>query len=72
MAHRQLLRYLTLASTNYVLSVVVMYVGNELLGYQYIGVRIGTLAVMVAWNFLAYKYWVFQKSNNCIDVPEVS
>lgn len=63
MVHQQVFRYITLASTNYVLSVVAMYVCNEVLGYQYVVVRLVTLAVMVAWNFLVYKYWVFNQAS---------
>lgn len=57
--HKQLVRYLTLAAWNYTFSVGVMYVFHHVMGYDYILVRIGSIAVMVSWNFLLYKYWVY-------------
>lgn len=60
MPHRQVVRYLTLAGLNYAFSVGMMYAFSDHLGYDYRLVRIGTIAVMVAWNFFLYKYWVYK------------
>ncbi|MDO8499468.1 MAG: GtrA family protein [bacterium] len=61
LSHRQVTRYLTLAFANYIFSVVVMYVFNHLLNFEYRLVRIATIAIAVAWNFFLYKYWVYTK-----------
>lgn len=60
MPHKQLVRYLTLAGLNYAFSVGSMYVFSDHFGYDYRLVRIGTIAVMVGWNFFLYKYWVYR------------
>lgn len=62
MPHGQLVRYLSLAGANYVLGVGLMYLFNEVWGVQYLAVRVGTIALMVVWNFLLYKYWVFREN----------
>lgn len=58
--HKQVVRFLTLAGFNYLLSVVIMYVLNHNLGFDYRLVRLGSIVVMVSWNFFLYKYWVYQ------------
>lgn len=60
MPHKQIVRYVLLAGFNYAFSVFIMYIGSERLGYDYRAVRIATIAAMVAWNFLLYKYWVYR------------
>ncbi len=62
MPHRQVVRYLTLAGANYLLSLVIMYIFNEMLGYEELLVRLFTIALMVAWNFFLYKYWVYREN----------
>lgn len=57
--HRQMVRYVTLAAANYAFSVAAMYILHERLGAGYVTARLATIAAMVAWNFLAYKYWVY-------------
>ena len=59
MPHKQLLRYLVLAGFNYLLSVLAMYIFNHNLGFDYRLIRLGTILVMVSWNFFLYKYWVY-------------
>lgn len=58
--HKQLIRYAILASFNYLLGVLVMYIFNEILDFDYRLVRLGTVTAMVFWNFLLYKYWVYK------------
>lgn len=70
-AHKQLVRYLTLAGFNYCVSIVTMYFFNELLGLDYRLVRIGTIAVMTSWNFLLYKYWVYRSSEPVVQSQQV-
>lgn len=60
MPHKQVVRFLLLAGFNYLFSVLTMYVFNHRLGFDYRWVRILTIALMVTWNFLLYKYWVYQ------------
>jgi len=60
MPHKQLVRYLTLAVLNYCFSVIIMYIFNHGLGFDYRIVRLVTIAVMVSWNFFLYKYWVYK------------
>ena len=60
MPHKQLIRYLILASFNYFFSVAVMYLFNQLFDLDYRLVRIASIALMVTWNFLLYKYWVYR------------
>ena len=59
MAHRQFIRYSILAGSNYVFSIGIMYVFNHELGFSAVLVRIATIAVMTAWNFVLYKKWVY-------------
>lgn len=60
MPHRQVLRYVILAGMNYVISLIIMYIFNERWGYEELLVRLATIALMVAWNFFLYKYWVYR------------
>lgn len=62
--HWQFVRYMSLAGMNYVIGVGLMYVFNEMLGYQYLLVRVGSILLSVAWNFLLYKFWVFPEESN--------
>ena len=57
---KQLVRYLTLMFCNYFLSVILMYIFNEIVGIDEILVRIGSIALMVLWNFALYKTWVYK------------
>lgn len=59
-SHQEVIRYAALAVANYIFSVAVMYLLNERLGLHYQLVRLGTIAVMVSWNFFLYKYWVYR------------
>lgn len=63
----QLVRYLSLAGFNYIFSVVIMYIFNHELGFDYRLVRLGTIIIMVAWNFFLYKYWVYKKEAKHIE-----
>ncbi len=59
MPHKQLVRYLTLAAWNYIFSVGAMYILNELFGMHYMLARLLSVLVMVSWNFLLYRHWVY-------------
>ncbi len=62
MPHKQVVRFLILASFNYVFSVAVMYMFNHKLNFDYRIVRLCSIAVMVSWNFFLYKYWVYKQN----------
>lgn len=65
MPHWQAVRYCSLAGANYLLAVALMYLFNQQLGFNYLLVRIGSIMLMVTWNFLLYKHWVFaEKGTN--------
>ena len=58
--HSQLVRYLTLAGWNYAFSVMMMFFFNHLWQVDYLLVRIVSIGIMVSWNFLLYKRWVYR------------
>ncbi len=59
MPHKQIVRFLTLAGFNYVVSIFAMYFFNHRLEFDYRLVRLVTIAMAVSWNFFLYKYWVY-------------
>jgi len=60
MPQRQVLRFLTLMSFNYVIAVLFMYIFNQQLEFDYRLVRMATIALAVSWNFLLYRNWVYK------------
>lgn len=58
--HKQLVRYLSLMGGNYLFSVGAMQLVHDVWGGDYRLVRLGTIMVMVTWNFLLYKHWVYR------------
>lgn len=60
--HRQIVRYGTLMGWNYLFSVGAMYVFHTHVGFDYRLVRLASIAVMVSWNFLLYKFWVYRET----------
>lgn len=61
MPHWQMFRYGILVAWNYSFSAGMMYIFEERLGFQYMLVRLASIAIMVSWNFLLYKHWVYRK-----------
>lgn len=59
--HRQIVRFLILATFNYFFAVAAMYIFNHRLKFDYRLVRLVSIAAMVSWNFFIYKYWVYAK-----------
>ena len=57
---QQLMRFLLVAFVNYVFAVFWMWVFNEVLGLNYLLVRLANIALSVSWNFLIYKHWVYR------------
>ena len=66
--HKQIVRYFTLAIFNYSFAVIMMAIFNGKLEFDYRLVRIGTIAIMVSWNFIILKYWVYKKVSNNIQL----
>lgn len=58
--HKQVVRFVMLAAFNYGFSVFTMYMFHDTIGFDYRLVRLGTIALMVSWNFFLYKYWVYR------------
>lgn len=61
MPQKQIVRYGILAGANYLVSVSAMYIFNHRFGFDYRIVRVGTIILMVSWNFFLYKYWVYKE-----------
>ncbi len=60
-SHKELVRYLILATWNYAFSVGAMHLGNEILGLPYLLVRVASIACMVLWNFALFRFWVYRE-----------
>ncbi len=60
-AHKELVRYMILATWNYVFSVIAMYYGNEVLGFHHLLVRIASIMCMTLWNFALFRLWVYRE-----------
>lgn len=59
LSHAQFLRYFITAGWNYFFAIGFMWFFNEKLGYHYLMVRLTSIALMVSWNFLLYRFWIF-------------
>lgn len=59
---RQMIKFYALYGVNYIIAVAWMWAFHDLLGAQYLLVRLGNIAASTLWNFLLYKYWVFAHS----------
>lgn len=58
---RQLFRFGIVLGGNYLFAAAAMYVGNDMMGVNHLLVRVLTIALAVAWNFLLYNYWVYRE-----------
>lgn len=63
LTHLQMIRFLTLAGCNYVISVGWMHLMHDRLSLNYLLARTANIALAVAWNFFLYKYWVYRVKN---------
>lgn len=57
---KQVLRFFILQAFNYLFSVFCMWLFNEKLGFNYLIIRLFTIALMTAWNFLFYRFWIYK------------
>ncbi len=60
MPHRQLIRFLLLVGVNYAISLLIIYIFSQKLGFDYRLVRLANIILSVSWNFVLYKYWVYK------------
>lgn len=59
--HKQFVRYLVLVGWNYLFGAAAMYLFNEVwFQFNYIFVRVASIAISVSWNFVLYKKWVYR------------
>ena len=59
--HAQLIRFISLALTNYGISVLWMWFFAHILDVHYLMAKMANVILAVSWNFLAYKYWVYRE-----------
>lgn len=59
MVKKQLMRYAVLTIWNYVIGVFVMYVFADMLGFEPLHVRIATVGLVVMWNYLLFRFWIY-------------
>lgn len=59
MVKKQLVRYSILTTWNYLVGVIVMYIFADSLGFDPIYVRLATTGLVITWNFLLLKYWIY-------------
>ncbi len=58
---RQVIKFLIIASGNYLFAIGWMYLFNENLGFNYLLVRLANIALSVSWNFLLYRGFVYKQ-----------
>lgn len=56
----QLLRYTMLVAMNYIVSIALLYGLTEYAHLHYVLSRIVAQGVVVCWNFVAYRTWVYR------------
>ncbi|MEK7644268.1 MAG: GtrA family protein [Patescibacteria group bacterium] len=57
---QQIIKFYLLAATNYLISIIWMWVWHNHLQINYLIARITNIILAVAWNFLLYRYWVYR------------
>jgi putative flippase GtrA len=53
-------RYLLMIGTGFLVNAMVMHVGVTWMGWNYLLVQTGSVAVIAAWNFVLSTLWVFR------------
>lgn len=67
LSRKQFIRYFSVATWNYFFAVVIMWIFNEKFGFHYLVVRLASIMLMVSWNFLLYRFWIF--TNQRVPMP---
>lgn len=57
--HSQIIKFFSLYLFNYAFSAFFMYSLSQVMGYHFMLIRFFTIALMVCWNYLLYKYWIY-------------
>ena len=57
---KQMIRYCILALINYIIAIIWMWFFHNILGINYLLVRLGNIALSTIWNFLIYRFFVYQ------------
>ena len=57
---KQIARYCLLALINYIIAISWMYFFHNLLGENYLLVRLSNIILATGWNFLLYRFFVYQ------------
>ena len=65
-SNQQVIRFFILQAFNYLFSVFCMWLLNEKFSFNYLVVRLSSITLMTAWNFLFYRFWIYKnnKLNN--------
>ena len=56
---KQIIKYYLLALFNYLIAIIWMWFFHDILGQNYLLVRISNIALSVVWNFLLYKFVIY-------------
>ncbi|RJQ29349.1 GtrA family protein [Candidatus Parcubacteria bacterium] len=56
----EMMRLYIVFGINYGIAILWMWLGHDILGIQYILVRLSNIACSTLWNFALYRLWVFK------------
>lgn len=56
----EIVRLYVVFGLNYGIAIAWMWLGHDILGVQYLLVRIANIACSTLWNFALYRLWVFK------------
>lgn len=59
---KQFVKYLILMLFNYCFSIIFTYFFSDFLNFDYKIIRILNVCLMVSWNFILYKFWVYKRN----------
>jgi dolichol-phosphate mannosyltransferase len=68
LTHLQFIRFLSVMGLNYIIAIVWMWFWHDIFNYNYLLVRLTNIILSVSWNFLIYKYWVYQQERSIISL----
>lgn len=54
-------RYLVVVGINYFSSLFLMFIFNQVLEFNYVVVRLGSIALLFIMNFILYRHWVYKE-----------
>ena len=59
----EMVRLYIVFGLNYGIAIAWMWFGHDILGAQYLLVRIANIACSTLWNFILYRLWVFKPTS---------